>query len=377
MKPRLYPLLAFALVAFATVSWLQVWEEDTGFTKLIRFGEDFSERALPELQATPHYVHPNSGYDGQFYAQMALRPLVADAEIAEAVDATNYRFRRILPSWLAWLGGLGQTAWVLQAYAILPIVAWLGLAIIIVRCFLPLDSFENLLRWFGCLFGVGAVASVEQTTPDLIGAVFVLLAVAAYERKKENASWANLAAALLCKESFLIAGILRLDGFDGGLRAWWNRLCYGLLAVLPLALWMGYLWMQDYPPSSGSPRNFTIPGSGLWFETKEALGLLWEGKNYNAFALLTLIIQAVALLAYRRPDSPLWRVGVAFIGLAFFLGEAVWEADPGAAYRVLLPIALAFNLCLPSGRKETLSLLLLGNLSVLVGLKYVLGFWWE
>lgn len=377
MRFRPHPVIFWCLILFAVISWLQVWSGANGFTKVIRFGDEFQDRALPELRDVPHHVFQNSGYDGQFYAQMALHPLVSSDAIARAVDGPNYRFRRILPSWLAWVGGMGQPWWILQAFSVLPMLAWLVLAFLLVRFWLPLDSTQNLVRALGCLFGVGVIASIELATPDLIGTVLVLASVTAFVRQREKSSIACLAAALLCKETFLLAGILRLNGFGGGWKAWRQRLLFGLMATLPLALWMFYLWNLGYPPSGGSSRNFTMPGVGLWFEAKEAWGFLLEGKNYNFFALFGLGIQGLCLLFYRRPEQPLWRVGMVFLALAFFLGEAVWEADPGAAYRVLIPITLAFNLCLPRDRRESLSFLLLGNISILVGMKYVLGFWWE
>jgi hypothetical protein len=49
-----------------------------------------------------------------------------------------------------------------------------------------------------------------------------------------------------------------------------------------------------------------------------------------------------------------------------FLGEAVWEGEPSAASRVLLPMQFAFNVLVPSGR-WWVPVLLLGNLTLLTG----------
>ena len=69
------PSLAASLVFLACVA--SMWEPGTGFTRLIRFGDYFSPRAVPQLREVPIHVYEDShGYDAQFYAQMALDPLL-------------------------------------------------------------------------------------------------------------------------------------------------------------------------------------------------------------------------------------------------------------------------------------------------------------
>lgn len=346
-----------------------------GLTELIRFGEQFDPQKVPALEDVAYFVHPGSGYDGQFHAQMALHPLLQDPAVAPAVDNPGYRFRRILPSWMAFVLGGGQPWWILQAFALLNVFAWLLLAWLLTRWVRPTEA-EGLVRWLGCLLGVGAIASVTHATADLLGCVVVLWAVARVEQGRNLSAAGGLAAAILCKESFAIAGLMRLDGFWGGVSAWRGRIGFGLLAVAPLVTWLGYLTYLGYPPSGGSSGNFTAPGAGFVFEFGEALALLSEGRLHNALAVVALTVQIASLLWFRRPEQPLWRVGIAFILLATVLGPAVWEADPGAAYRVLIPLTVAFNLCLPSGHRATWPLLLLGNSSALIGLRYLLRFWW-
>jgi hypothetical protein len=59
-------------------------------------------------------------------------------------------------------------------------------------------------------------------------------------------------------------------------------------------------------------------------------------------------------------------VGASFAVLTLFVAQPVWEGYPGAASRVLLPMALVFNVLVPRGRRW-LPVLLAGNLSVLGG----------
>ena len=107
-------LTAFTLF-FASIGGF--YETDNGFTSLIRFGDTRHHQALPAVRTIPHHVENSAGYDGQFYAQLAVDPLLLDPAIDEALDSPAYRGRRILFSWTAFLLGLGQPRFVLQAYA--------------------------------------------------------------------------------------------------------------------------------------------------------------------------------------------------------------------------------------------------------------------
>ena len=67
----------------------QFYQPEYGFTSLIEFGDRFSVKNLP-----PHcYVMPKSdGYDGQFYAKLALDPLLLKPAFdAQDVDGLAYR----------------------------------------------------------------------------------------------------------------------------------------------------------------------------------------------------------------------------------------------------------------------------------------------
>ena len=92
-----------AAVAVFLIALPQYYHRNTGFTSLISFGESFEETRLPAVLEAPHYVHYQSpGYDGQFYAQLAVDPLLQDSRLGRALDAAPYRARRILFSWTAY-----------------------------------------------------------------------------------------------------------------------------------------------------------------------------------------------------------------------------------------------------------------------------------
>jgi len=64
---------------------------------------------------------------------------------------------------------------------------------------------------------------------------------------------------------------------------------------------------------------------------------------------IALGTQSVSLLLRWREPSPWVRLALPFALLYWFLGPAVWHSYWTAA-RALLPLTLAFNLTLPSGR---------------------------
>src|SRR5580698_8384107 len=91
-----------------------------GFTYLIEFGSEYSDQLLPEIKAVNHYEVPNSGgYDGQWYAQIAVHPNLGDLAAKDIpAHVLHYRARRILFEWTAWLLGGGNPIRVLNIYAL-------------------------------------------------------------------------------------------------------------------------------------------------------------------------------------------------------------------------------------------------------------------
>ncbi len=187
------------------VSVLGRYETGTGFTRLIRFGDQFQDRVLPAVRDVPHAVLPHSfGYDGQFYAQLAVDPLLRDPGIDRALDMVPYRARRILFSWTAYVLGLGQPRWVLQAYALQGAISWLLLAVILLH-WMPPVSLRSFGLWFGCMFGHGAIISVMSALPDGPSLLVVSLALLALDRGRPLAGAALIGLAGLGKETNLLS----------------------------------------------------------------------------------------------------------------------------------------------------------------------------
>ena len=383
------PWVYAAAIVFFVTSVAKWCDPVTGLTPLIRFGERFEHRLLPAVRALPRHVYEGDGYDGQFYAQLSVDPLLRDPEIGRALDAPLYRARRILFSWTAYLAGLGRTDWVVQAYAAQYVVVWLLLAWVLCRWFPP-TSLRNLGLWFGCLFSEGLVVSVLRTVPDGPGMLLLAVGAAAMERGRTNRAALVVGIACLAKSTNALWSAMVLRADDVRHRDWRNLLLRGFLVAGPGAAWALYLLLGSHElgglgglgggltelVGGGSVSgNFGLPFSGYaskWAATVAELRAAGGGgvARFSLFALIGLTTQAVVLLAARDWRNPWWRAGIGSVVLMAFLGPAVWEGYPVAVTRVLLPMVFAFNAVLPR-TAWFWPLFVLGNLSVLQSLEYL------
>ena len=378
---RRVELLYLASLVLFIASMAKYHDPETGFTTLIRFGDAFHDQALPAVRAVPHHVVERSGgYDGQFYAQLAVDPLLLDPAIDDALDSPVYRARRILFSWTAFLLGLGQPRLILQAYAIQNVLFWVLLALLLCRWFPPRDL-QSFCLWFGCMFSHGVIVSVTMAVPDGPGMLLLALTVFAIERGRPWRAAGLVGLAGLAKDINLLWGAALIE-WKATSRPDWRSLCVrGLLAAGPLSVWMLYLWIGNHEFADiAGLRNFAAPLTGYvtkWGTTLSELREVgWTSQaRFSLLVVVGLTTQALVLLIVRAPANPWWRAGIASCGLMVFLGPAVWEGAPGATTRVLLPMTFAFNAGLPRNRWFW-PLFVLGNLAVLPALEALrVPFW--
>ena len=361
-----------AMVAVFLSLVAQFYLPGTGFTSLLSIGSRLDERAVEKLRAVPHYAIEDSwGYDGTYYVQLALHPtLDQPAELGAAIDNLTYRARRILPSWVAWGLGLGRDAWIVHVFAVLNVGVWLLLAWVLLW-WLPPDRWSNLLRWAGVLFSHGMCMSVRNSLADAPGLLLVALTVLALERGRKAGVVVALGAAMLTKETSLLAGSALIPVRGSGAGAWARAVGLGALALVPFVAWLGYVRWKTGPGNDPGLGNFAWPLAGLAEKCGVVLAeLAVRGAQPeivgSALVVIALVTQAAFFFLHREPGRAWWRVGVGFAGLMMFVAQPVWEGYPGAATRVLLPMTLAFNLLVPRGRRW-LAVLVLGNLSAVVG----------
>lgn len=362
------PYLPHVLTA-GLVLWgvSQHYDPDVGFTRLIVFGSDFSSRAVPELREIPHDAESVSGYDGQFYAQLAFDPLLLEPETAGALDNTSYRARRLLVPAMAFVLGAGYPPLVIQIYALLNVGCWLLLTwLLAVR--LPPTSPASVAVWLGCVLSQGMMVSMRLALTDGPSMLVLVLAAVAIEDRRPWLGAGVLGLAGLARETHILGALgLPLPSRDRRDIAWW--VARGALVVAPIAVWIGVLWLRGFEAESGA-RNFAPPFVayvGKWADTLTRLQAaeLHPFAWFSLCALIALPTQALVLVwqARARWQSFWWPTGIAYACLMTVLGPAVWEGDPGAVTRALLPMTFAFNLLLPRG-PAFWPLWVLGNLNL-------------
>ncbi|HXW05025.1 MAG TPA: hypothetical protein VD833_07330 [Vicinamibacterales bacterium] len=372
VRPRLRYAPHAAVIVLVLWSVGQLYRPKVGFTPLILFGGSFESSKLPTLRNVPHWVDVGSGYDGQFYAQLAIDPLLRSDGIRHALDSPAYRGRRILLPWTAHVLGWGDPWRVLQAYALLNVASWLVLAFLLTR-WLPPGAARPTIAWTACLLGEGLLASMRQSLPDGASVLILALAVRAVERNRRSSAAVLLAIAALARETNLIGAVL-LAPDRVTKRSLQALALQGLIVILPLLSWMLYLSSLGLDADDTGLRNFGAPFAAYLGKWSATLRDLQQGgwESYARFSLLTLIgLTTQAVFFASRPDwrSPWWRLGIAYALLAVVLGDAVWEGHPGAVGRVVLPMTVAFNVLVsPLPWRSFLPLAVLGNAAISVGL---------
>jgi hypothetical protein len=368
------PVLPHLTIA-AIVLWsvAQFYRPATGFTSLILFGSQFELTAVPALRAVPHHVDPGSGYDGQFYAQLALDPLLRTREIATALDSAVYRGRRILLPWMAHVLGLGQPWLILQTYALLNVACWIVLGVVLLH-WLPPRSVRNTFAWIACMLSEGLLASVRQSLVDGPGALLLVLGILAIEKNRHRLAMAIVALAGLARETSLIGAAILFPEKPSlkSVTIWAGQ---AALVAAPFVLWATYLWHLGLSTDVAGLRNFEPPIVAFvekWDLTIRDLRIEGWGSfaRFSLMALVALSTQAVVLLWMRDWRNPWWRLGFMYVGLMLIVGQAVWEGHPGAVSRVVIPMTLAFNVLLTRVRWFW-PLWILGNASLLHGLEVI------
>lgn len=320
-----------------------------GFSSLIVLSEAHAARRLPALRALPHYQYPGDmEYDGAQYVQLALDPLLRDPAIDGALDATGYRARRILFAWTAYALGLGRPAWIVQAYALQNVLAWLILGWILTR-WIPLTTSRFFVLWLASMFSHGLLASIRLAVLDGPSLLLLALAVAAAEKGRAWLSALLVGIAGLGRETNLLGAAAQ--PWPRGWRGWLRALAAIALIVAPLLIWQDYVW-SIYRGSSATEGAgmITLPFVSYFGEWRDTLRDLDRRNLWLAGRQLLVIVALSVQVAYlvwnRRWNAPWWRLAAAYAALMFVVHASVWEGYPGAVTRVVLPLKFGFNILL-------------------------------
>jgi hypothetical protein len=359
------PVVRLAAIGFVLGFFAWRWDATTGFTGLMRFGDENAARRLPVLQDLPIAGSPRYGYDGQFYAQIAVEPDVTDPALAHALDKPSYRPRRILLPLLAHALGAGRPWVVLQVFALLHAAAWLWFAAVCWRLLPPTD-WRATAAWLCLVLGVGVLDCVRLTLTDLPAALLLALAARAMElgRPAATAAWVLLAG--LTREVSL-AGALVVQHARGGWRTFGLRAA-GTAPVLGWCAWLAW----RLPGPVGHEGNIDWPGAAFVRQEWQNAGALLTGSTnpgvvFGLIGGIGLAAQSLFVLREWRSfaSNPWVRIGLPFAVLFWLIGVDPW-LDYRAVARDCLPMTLVFNL-LWARRAGAHPLWLLANLGVIDG----------
>lgn len=315
---------------------------------LIYFGKDYESIALPESHDIIMERHREIGYDGQFYAQLALDPSLKNPQLEIAIDNPRYRARRIGLPFLAYFLGLGRPDYILHIYSILNFIFWILLLIVITR-YIGFAKHRDILLAFSLLWTTGTAVSIERSLTDLPSASLCVLAISL------KGKWI-ISMILLC-----FSGLIKDTSLLSFSAVPWKKdikyidikrsFLSFLVCIFPLVLWMIYINFNISKGSTGGLENFTIPLIDIITKFNNAIIYLRTGipkaRHFQEFfeilAPLSLLIQAIYLLYKPRIKSSAWRLGIGFAFLTFIININVWY-EQFAYTRVLLPLTFSFNL---------------------------------
>ncbi|MCF3652130.1 hypothetical protein [Synoicihabitans lomoniglobus] len=361
-----------AVVAWMLFKLAGYYSPETGMTYFLGVGEDaLAKRDWTKDLGFKVFVHDRSfGYDGQFYAQLALDPGMENEGLAKSVDNLPYRARRILLPVVAYVLGAGRPEWIITAYVMINVVCWLALGGVLLRWFPP-KNFDRAIRWLGVMLSVGACFSVYSSLVD--GPSLLLFAVALkwWEQGRPWRATALLAVAGLAKETNILgSGLFAPDQWRSW-KDWPLAIARVVLVAAPLGLWILLLrWrFADMAQYGGGTDNFDLPLRAMVTRVGELLDvasstdLPWYLLGVGFASIISLVVQAGFLLLRWKWSQPAWRLTVPIAALTLVMGAANWAGYPGGVTRSLLPMLLGFNLLVPQG-KRWLPVLILGNLTM-------------
>lgn len=358
-RPGIWVFVLLGAAAFAELlsAYVRVYTPEYGITKFLVVGHEFDRRGLAVFRSTPKYMIPHDrwGFDGQFYAELALDPLLRDPQLKIALDDPSYRSRRILTSWLAWAGGLGRPFWILNVYAALNLVFWIGFVVLLTRLFRPY-GWAGVAGFAAMLLTCGIIESVRSSLTDFPGYVLMTLSMMI-----GGAGGAGvLALSSLAREPNILAVVGLWKYRPPWFAAIKRNALLAAIAGLPLALWVAYVIWRFPIKHSITGHNLTWPLWGIMgklgeFSVHATNGDIdwrhWYSEIYTSedlHALLTIIsilTQSIYLYTHREWENRFWRIGAAFVPFFLCISSISWERH-FTITRHALPITLAFNLVL-------------------------------
>jgi hypothetical protein len=369
----LWRIARLAVVAAFLAACARYYHPDSGFTSLIRFSTASHDTQLTAVRDLPKDEQPG-GYDGAFYAQMAIDPLLKNPEIDRALDEPPYRGRRILFSWTAYALGFGDPWRILQIYAVQNIACWLLLAWLLWYV-IPQTGAKSFALWTGTLLAHGLLVSVWLAVTDGPSALLIAVSTLYAERGRQWLAAIVLGVAGLARETNVLAVTMLTKWVARDARSWLRVGASLLIAAAPLVLWMDYLRSIYRQRALAGGDHFTPGLDGVIWKlhlvSAELRAAPFDVRTlFDVTALIGFFAQGafVVWMLARHRRSPWAIVAVTYFALALIVKPAVWEGWPGAFTRVALPLTIGANV-LMSREQTPWWLIAVANLGVFPGVR--------
>jgi hypothetical protein len=343
MARRFQVVFLLLLVTLPICILIKEFSAEHGFLDRPLFGKLFIGQAMPVVREINPPARTEFGYDGQFYAQLALSPLLADPDLIRAIknlpevpDDPRFRAQRIGLPMLAYVLGLGRPAWILQMYSVLNFFFWLALLGFLGRSCGFAGVRERLLA-VSILWTTGTLISVERALTDLPSVTLSVWGLWFAETQIVAAGGLLAVAALFRETSVISFPVLAWIDHEHPPR----RLLWLIpLLVVPVTLWLGYVRFQ-IPPQLPRASLFSIPFVGWWEKIASQLTRRPQ-PLVELLAPLAMMVQVIYFTVRPRWTSLWWRWGIGWALLAIVVGTPIWEEQYGYC-RILLPLTVAFN----------------------------------
>lgn len=289
----LSPALVTALFLLLVVGWTIALAEGDPL-ELAQLGTRFS-------QGDPSGTE---GYDGQFVYYLArdLNPQT----VAAYLDVPAYRYQRILLPLIARILSLGNETFLPWVLAILGIVCQSLGTWAVAR----LLADWGINPWYAMVYGLyaGFVLAVRLDLPEPLAYGLIAAGLLARQRGHSAWSWVLFGLALFAREvtlTFIIAQLVA----DLVQRRWREVLGMSLGALLPFAIFQGWLWLQFGQPGLASGGDMATS-----FEWIPYMGLFRIGYESLPYLLAMLVVFGPAVLL-----PSIW--GIIHSGKSWFSGH--------------------------------------------------------
>jgi hypothetical protein len=299
------------------------------------------------------------GYDGQFYAALAIDPFLRSHETVKALDAPAYRATRILVPMAAWLVALGRPQAAIVAYQGL---CWALsiLAVAIVAAWLRREAGSP---WWALLlaFNAGLVTAMLRTTLDGAAVFFVVAALWLARRSQHGGAVPTAAAGNLCREISCIVPLAQAVHELAG-RRWKRAFAYAVLPLLPVLAWQVYMravWHPNFrlPSSVGTPAVALV---GKVMAVLAGRGFMLSQEFWATLAVCLTVVAGIAVAARRGRFEPPSMVFIAIAALAVVLAPRAYADAYGFSRHLIVAPFLAVPLAAGEANRWVRALLLAG-----------------